>query len=55
MKYLAVYATRKYGADGTQAVYRLPLVVTSTVIRLVAANALAWGCVGLYTAVRVVL
>lgn len=55
VNHLAVYVTRGYGALGTQVVYRLPRIVTDVAIRLIAANVIAWGLIGLATAAKVVL
>lgn len=51
---LPIYVTRK-SAEGETAEYSLSLWMTLVAILLVWLNVMAWGCLGLYVAVRVVL
>lgn len=54
MQGLSIYTTRPHSSSGYTATYESPFLMSALVLLLVWANAIVWGCIGLYEATRVV-
>lgn len=52
---IPIYATRKYGLQGTQGQLTAPAVLLLPILWLILANLILWGIVGIVAAVGVLV